>query len=240
MGIVSRRAFAPENLDSRLRAGLVGHWIGGGSGYTWFDKSGLNHHGARTNDPQWSLGDENKFASMRFYGVTDYVSVPDAQDLRLAGTPFSISIVVRPRLLKDYGNLIWKANYPTDGFGIITFANGDAQLEVSPSAAAGPALGVGGLVDGKTSCIVVTGDAANNIRWYNNGQLVSTTAAYAYPIISGTHVLEIGGDTQNSRYFDGRVDEVRIYTRELSQAEISLISSPSVGPIISRRFGLAS
>ena len=71
---VSSRYFDAANIDPRLRAGLVGHWIGGGSGLTWMDRSGYQNHGTLTSGPTWGLGFGGKRDALFFDGVDDYVN----------------------------------------------------------------------------------------------------------------------------------------------------------------------
>jgi hypothetical protein len=57
------------------------------------------------------------------------------------------------------------------------------------------------------------------VRLYVNGVQVSSHAQTG-AISSSANPVQIGGDTIYGQYFQGRIDEVRIYNRALSQAEI--------------------
>ena len=82
--VPSSRVFDSCQSDSRVKAGLVGHWVGGGSGNTWFDKSGYGNHGALTNGSLWTLGRDGKNDAVFFDGVNDYVSLGSPSSLNLA------------------------------------------------------------------------------------------------------------------------------------------------------------
>ena len=58
-----------------------------------------------------------------------------------------------------------------------------------------------------------------NIRFYENGTLVATTPATG-SMTNGNGPLSIGGNTIWGEFFTGRIDEVRVYNRALSAAEI--------------------
>ena len=58
-----------------------------------------------------------------------------------------------------------------------------------------------------------------NLRLYVNGEQVSTRAVSG-SLASPRERLSIGGDVPHGEYFNGRIDEVRIYDRALSSAEI--------------------
>lgn len=57
------------------------------------------------------------------------------------------------------------------------------------------------------------------IRLYVNGVQVASRAQTGV-IATSTNPLQIGGDSIYGQYFAGRIDEVRVYNRALSVAEI--------------------
>ena len=62
--------------------------------------------------------------------------------------------------------------------------------------------------------------ASNTLRLYVNGaQVASRTTSGS--LTTGTGPLRIGGNSFRSEWFDGRIDEVRVYHRALSASEIS-------------------
>jgi hypothetical protein len=64
------------------------------------------------------------------------------------------------------------------------------------------------------------------LRLYVNGVQVSSRAQTG-PIAVSTNPLQIGGDTFYGQYFQGKIDEVRIYNRALSGPQIqSDMNSP--------------
>jgi chitodextrinase len=66
------------------------------------------------------------------------------------------------------------------------------------------------------------------MRLYVNGVQVSSRAQTG-PIQTSTAVLTMGGDALYGQYFAGRIDEVRIYNRALSAAEIQSDMSSALG-----------
>jgi hypothetical protein len=67
------------------------------------------------------------------------------------------------------------------------------------------------------------------MRFYVNGLLVAIQPQTgAIPVSTGA--LSIGGDSVSGQFWNGLIDEVRVYNRALSQAEIhSDMNSPVVG-----------
>ena len=66
--------------------------------------------------------------------------------------------------------------------------------------------------------LAATFDGAT-VRLYVNGVQVASQAQTA-PLATTSGTLQIGGDSYPNEYFAGRIDEVRIYNRALSAAEI--------------------
>src|SRR5262249_37489705 len=76
--------------------------------------------------------------------------------------------------------------------------------------------------------LAATYDGATT-RIYVNGTLV-TNKAQTGTITTSTNPLQIGGDSLYGGYFAGRIDEVRIYNRALSVAEIQSDMNSAVTP----------
>ena len=66
------------------------------------------------------------------------------------------------------------------------------------------------------------------LRLYVNGTQVATQAATG-AIQSSTNPLWIGGNRPYGEYFQGLIDEVRVYNRALTPAEIQADMSTSIG-----------
>jgi len=69
----------------------------------------------------------------------------------------------------------------------------------------------------------------STLRLYVNGALVSSRAL-TVSINSTSQPLRIGGNTIWSEWFAGLIDDVRIYDRALSAAEIQNAMGTPVGP----------
>jgi hypothetical protein len=67
--------------------------------------------------------------------------------------------------------------------------------------------------------ITATVDSAGNYLLYANGVLVQTVAGYTYQGNSPSQ-LNIGATYPGSEQYAGSIDEVRIYNRALSAAEV--------------------
>jgi hypothetical protein len=85
--------------------------------------------------------------------------------------------------------------------------------------------------------VAMTDDGAND-RLYVDGQLVDTAPATPF---DGHGPIKVGGNQLFGQWFDGRIDELRIYERALSPAEIAYdmeapIQTPRQGPVAEYSF----
>ena len=90
-------------------------------------------------------------------------------------------------------------------------------------------LGPNALTANTWAHLAATYDGAT-VRLYVNGVQVASRAQTG-AIATSTNPLQIGGDSIYGQYFAGRIDEVRIYNRALSVAEIqSDMNTPLITP----------
>ena len=66
------------------------------------------------------------------------------------------------------------------------------------------------------------------LRLYVNGSQVSSVAKSG-SILTSDNPLQLGGDSIYGQYFSGLIDEVRVYNRALSAAEIQSDMNASLG-----------
>jgi hypothetical protein len=193
-----------------------------GTGTTLFDTSGNNNHGILTNGPVWNIG--GKYGSaIAFDGVNDRVIVPDANSLDLT-TGFTLETWVYPAsTMTGWDTVLMKENPSAGSYAYLLYANGDNNLPngyVNISGDQG-VQGSSTLPLNTWSHLAFTYDGAA-LRLYVNGQLTQSKAqSGSLPVTTG--VLSMGGNSiWTSENFPGRIDEVRIYNRSLTLAEIQI------------------
>lgn len=196
---------------------LVGYWpFDEGSGAKAGDATGNGHDGELIDDPQWVTG---KFGSaLDFGGFGSYVLVPDDDELDLSDEVtymawFSLNeAIAGARRMMSKNNSI---------FVIFDFGNANSlDFLVKPandfteSATVDWSLGewyhFAGTYDG---------DA---LKIYINGEMEGETTGVA-PIAVSDLDLWIGADDHNlpTTSFPGVLDEVRVYSKALSEDEIA-------------------
>jgi hypothetical protein len=192
-----------------------------------------SHHGTLVNGAGFGAGHEGQ--AFAFDGVDDYVEVPDDFELELP-TTLTLAAWVNPSVA----------------------ANGGLQTVMSkpnPDGGTGYRLGLGedgtpnlGLNDGNENC-VLSGPTAlpsgqwthlaatmdvvstNQVKLYVNGRLVSSGPCSIFFLADGELPFQIGREfaIEGGRYLGGGVDEVRVFNRDLTAGEVSLLFDPNDG-----------
>jgi hypothetical protein len=188
-----------------------------------------------------------KFGSALRFDGGDSASVPDgALGTKLDLTNgMTLEAWVNPTSMSGWESVIYKERGGA-GTGLLSYAMyaHDGGSNTPPAgyvrtSSAGPDRGIQGLTRlplNVWSHIAVTyttaaGPASSSLRFYVNGALVRTiTNAINQNILQGNQPLRIGNSNASvSEGFNGLIDEVRIYNRALSAAEIATdMNSPIV------------
>ncbi|HEY2479284.1 MAG TPA: LamG domain-containing protein [Solirubrobacterales bacterium] len=223
------------------KAGPVAAWSfdeDPGEGETIGDESGHGHtatiHGAEWT-PHGRYG-----GAMQFDGEDDYLSVADSEDLDLT-EEFTLEGWIRPESSGYWRTLLVKQDSHSPGYSYLLYG-GDPSGHVDAYMATGGGEhadeGVGAAPKDVWTHIAATFDGAY-LRLYVDGELVATTAAS--PLEASDGELWIGGNDIWNEFFDGRIDEVRIYDRALNVAEVGSdmeapIVTPKQGPVAAYSF----
>lgn len=215
----------PELLaqEPGLEALVAAYGFNEGTGTTTADISGNLHTGTLSGAAWTTLGRYG--GAISFDGVNDWVTVNDSALLDLT-TGMTIQAWVYPTsavsnwrtvALKERGVGLAYALYADNansgpaGYVHITAdvaANGTAALALNA-----------------WTHLATTYDGAT-LRLYVNGNLVQSQAVSG-SMPPSTNPLRIGGNLAWGEYFAGRIDEVRIHNRALSQTEIQqLMDTP--------------
>ncbi len=224
----TRGAFQDGQVDNN---GLVGYWamdkIDGNN--TIFDKSQYNNHGTWSGNatPNWTSGIGS---AMSFDGVNDYVNAGNDASLDFGSNNFTISFWFKSSAT---GNIKIVSKYNNGGVyqgfnlflnnGLITSSIKDTVATVIYS------VSVTQYNDNKWYNAIVVFNRSSNMSLYVNDILVdSDNIVVANATISTTSPIYIGAALGFANFFNGSIDEVRIYNRALSADEVQALywSSP--------------
>lgn len=179
------------------------------------DTSGAAHDGT-IREAQFVAGKYGN--ALSFDGVNDWVTVADAADLDLTSA-MTLEAWVRPSDLAGWRTVLMKESADSAAYEL--YANEETNRPSAYFVAGTTFKGVTGTAALSTAAwthLATTYDGAN-MRIYVNGVLARTVARTG-AINATAAPLRVGGNNAWGEFFAGLIDEVRVYNRALSQAEI--------------------
>src|SRR5205809_1687899 len=186
-----------------------------GTGTTVADASGNNHTGT-VSGATWTTAGRYGSALV-FNGTTAKVTVLNAASFGLT-TGMTLEAWVYPTAVPTG----WRAviDKTVDGYYLMASSSPNDRPAVGGTWTAGNQnlAAPSGLAVNTWTHLAATFDGAM-VRLYVNGVQV-TSQAQATPLRTTTGTLQIGADSYAGENFVGRIDEVRIYNRALTAAEI--------------------
>jgi len=194
---------------------VAGYGFEEGSGTVVNDVSGNGNNGT-ISGATWTTSGKYGNA-LSFNGTNARVNVNNAPSLQLT-SGMTLEAWVYPTTVNSaWRDVIYKGN---DNY----YLEGTSTNSSHPVAGAilggvyAEAYGPTALTANTWAHLAATYDGAT-VRLYVNGVQVSSHAQTG-AIATSTNPLQIGGDSLYGQYFAGRIDEVRVYNRALSVAEI--------------------
>lgn len=207
-----------------------------GAGASAADASGHNNSGALNNfgPAPWQPGISG--GSLLCDGINDFVEINN-----VVGTNFTLACWIRTTqvfqavtptyqgtgiIWSDVGgaanDFILGATRSAGGVNRLSFFAGNPETTVS---------GVTPINTGSWTHIAVTRSGTNGaIKLYVNGVLDASGSGGA-PLLAANPSIHIGGNTLDGRYFQGQIDDVRIFDRVLGDAEVASLVSLVPPPV---------
>jgi glucose/arabinose dehydrogenase len=216
---------------SNTSIGLVASYsFNEGTGTTLIDRTGNGRTGT-VSGATWTTQGKNGSA-LAFDGVNDWVTVADANALDLT-TGMTLEAWVYPTASGggSWRNVLIKERPGGEVYNL--YANADTNVPVVYVRAAQTgtpldARGTGALPLNAWTHLAATYDGTT-LRLFVNGTQVGSRAVGG-ALVTSTGALRIGGNNLWGEFFAGRIDDVRIYNRALTQAEIAADSAAPVLP----------
>jgi fibronectin type 3 domain-containing protein len=207
-------------------AGLVAAYgLDEGSGTSTADGSGRGNTGTLSG-ATWTVGKFGNAAN--FDGVNDWVTVADSSSIDLT-TGMTLEAWVLPSNNTGWRTILFKEQ--TNNVTYSLFSSTNTNVPRSEAVLGGTARSVNGpsaITGGVWTHLAASYDAST-YRLYVNGSQVASTATSGNIAVT-TGALRLGGNSVWGEYFSGRIDEVRVYNRALSQSEIQTDMNRPVTP----------
>ncbi|MFI6502284.1 LamG-like jellyroll fold domain-containing protein [Nonomuraea typhae] len=184
-----------------------------GAGVTVADSSGIGNNGASTA-AAWSTTGRYGTA-LSFNGASSWVTVADSPSLRLT-SGMTLEAWIRPTTTTGWRTIAMK-QYAND-LAYSLDLNDRAHSTIHTTAERG-LYGTTSLPLNTWTHVAATYDGAN-LKLFTNGTEVSSVTASGN-IRTDNGALRIGGNAVWGEHFNGLIDEVRIYNRALTPAQIT-------------------
>ncbi len=197
------------------------------SGTTVSDSSGYGNNGTTTNTVWSTLGKNG--GAISFNGSSSRVNIADSASLDLT-SGMTLEAWVRPETLSGWDTVILKeqsanliyalyANTDTNRPSAHVYVGGDIDTRGPSQLAANTWTHMASTYDGTT------------LKLFINGVQVSSRAVGGN-ILTSSGALRIGSNAVWGEYYSGLIDDVRVYNRALSAAEIQTDMATAVGGTI--------
>lgn len=205
-------------------ASLVAYWkMEEGSGLVTAD-SVLSHQGILVNSPTWTTGKYGN--AIKFDGSNDYVDVAQQTDLSLTD---QVSITAWIYKTTNSGtDVILHKGSTTTNYALAT--NGTKVVFKFVDSKPWDCTSTFTLSANTWYHVAATfNDSTDTVKLYLNGALRDTIACDGTMIVN-SEPLYLGRDTGTSSMFAGRLDEVRLYNKALSDTEVLSIYNGTAPP----------
>jgi hypothetical protein len=222
-----------NNAVPDLSANLRASWpMEEGSGTTTADATGNGSNGTISGPVTWSVGRAGNSA-LRFNGISGIVTAGTSPAVaNLPALTFSAWIFPTGTGAGGYGRILHKGAPQVGGYWWNLTSGIGLQLSVDYSGTdLQRSAAAGNLTLNTWQFVTVTWDGTSNgtgIHLYRNGSELtygSTTNGTGSRIDDSAGILRIGNNDTMARAFAGVIDDVRIYNRVLTQAEITNLYS---------------
>lgn len=213
---------------------LAGEWRFDESSGPALDTSGSNNNGSLSNA---SYVEGVYGNALSFNGTNSYVNVPH-HGSQLTTGGLTIAAWIRPSGLggNNVGRIVDKSTGTSghNGYAFYLSTDRSLRLNVNNGGAVAPPNGL--YQFGEWTHVAATIQANGSVVVYVNGARVGTGTTGALSGITTTNPLRIGNRSNaTDRAFNGRIDNVRIYSQALTASEVGKLYAEGVSKYLARK-----
>ena len=204
--------------------GLMVAWgFNEGAGTSAADSSGNNNTATLLNGLTWGTG---KYGSgLSFDGANDYLSAPNSPSLDITGTGLTLSTWLKPSTASTGDQVVlgkhWNTTMtsPYYQYALELQTNGTRPVFLIGTATGLRAVAMtGSLTKNVWSHLAIVWNGST-VQFYVNGALVSSGSLSASMTARG-NPLRLGADADPWQFYGGLLDDMRIYNRAQTAAEV--------------------
>lgn len=207
----------------------------GGAGVS--DSSGNAFNGTAFNGPTWTSGKIGN--AMNFDGSNDYVDLPNS--LAVSSSTGSVSMWIKTGAnFSDAAHLFYASPVNTGNGGgaenelHLNFLSDERlQFYIKGPASNGSSdvnlNSAAGYADNAWHHVAVTWDINGSATMYVDGMNVAS-ATHDANSFTGTSVTRLGRPATATRYYNGLMDDVRLYNVALSASQVQAIATDTTAP----------
>jgi hypothetical protein len=227
LGLIAGQGRAAEDPN------LIGWWtFDDGSGIVAKDASGKGHEATLLGGPDWVPGALSSGA-LSFDGADDMIEVPEVPAFDL-GNALTITAWLKLNNLSTYYFILDKqpsgtapSNYPGHYEFRTTTGTGVLQLlhQTSQSTDYATYNATAGVAANRWTHVAVTFVKGGQVKFYLDGAPAGSVPQTAnFPVLND-EPIRIAGRKDGYSFFNGQLDDVRLYNRALTDAEIKQVGA---------------
>jgi len=219
---------------SSLSSGLVGLWTMDNQDMLWtsaaagiaYDRSGQGNNGTLTGMSRSTSPMPGKMGqALSFNGSASYVELGNVSTYSFdINTPFTITAWVDPTTTGSSPTIFSKDTQSSSRYAFGMTSSNNVQCTLNGTTGGGDVNGATASPLKKWSFMACTYDGSGNlngVKVYFNGAPDGTGSNSALTgTMQNSQTAEIGARTGGSSVFSGGLDDVRVYSRALSAAEV--------------------
>lgn len=206
--------------SSSLLNGIVAYWkFDEGTGTITADATGNGHAVTLVNSPAWAAGKIND--GLSFNGSTNYGTFGP-----ITGLPsLSISAWIKTTTVSSAAMIVGSSG--ATNFQVRVASGKAGVICGQPGEALSPLAGTTTINDGNWHHIVFTNDPAGNAVLYVDAASEASEAGANLSAYDMAEIARLG--YSSAQYFNGTIDEVGIWNRALTAAEVTELYNAGAG-----------